>query len=288
MLKQTFIHLPGIGTNKEQLLWEEGVSSWNQLAENAHHFFTGSKLRRISTAIEKSKIAYAKRDLYHFYESLPRNELWRLIPGNEKRVAFIDIETTGLALPPRNKVTTLSVLINGKLHQAHSEIKKRQLVERIEDEADILVTYFGEVFDIPFLRKAYKVPLKKAQVDLCFQMRRHGYTGGLKGVEKQFRDIPKRKSEDIDGFAAVALWDMYESGNRKALETLLVYNGEDTTVLQHLLEHALKLELEKRPYANLKSSTFRSVPKVKGSIDRRVIRELRNRLFSDYTLVFGS
>lgn len=274
MLKKTFVHISGIGPKREQQLWRSGVTSWTDLHEGAGDHFNIKTARTIMAELKRTREAYEKNDLHYFSSRLPRRDVWRVVPGNENSIAFVDIETTGLGLPPQCKVTTISALFRGKLHQAHDDKGKRRLVEMLEGEASIFVTYFGDVFDLPFLRRAYRVPLKKAQVDLCFLLRRHGHTGGLKAVERQFRSIPRRKSVGIDGFDAVRLWRMYEGGNHAALRTLLAYNGEDTLVLHHLLERFFVLESKARRELEVPILRLPKLPKFSQKPDKRVLKQL--------------
>jgi uncharacterized protein len=280
MLKRTFVHLPGIGLIKEKKLWGWNIVDWNSLKANSDRLFNGKSLSDINKGLKASYEAFEKGDLHYFYENLPRAELWRLIPENEKSIAFLDIETTGLELPPLNQTTTISVVMNGRLFQAYSPGEKRKLISMLEEEAKIFVTYFGEVFDLPFLRNEFKTPLKKAHIDLCFMLKRQGYQGGLKVVETRVPGIPKRKSNEIDGYAAVRLWNMYKKGVAGALETLLVYNGEDTVVLQHLLLKAMEFEIEKRPELCLKQISLPIAPKIPGEINQAVVRKLQNHFFN--------
>ena len=40
MLKNSFIHIPGIGANTEKQLWDKGLFGWEQLeSDNSHGIF---------------------------------------------------------------------------------------------------------------------------------------------------------------------------------------------------------------------------------------------------------
>lgn len=277
LLHETFVHLPGVGPAKELELREMGLRNLEQLVSASPIKIL--QRREVRKEVEQSLRALEDRDLYYFYQRLPRHQLWRMVPGYEKEIAFIDIETTGLAQPPIGKVTTLTVLMNGKLYQAHESKQKKKLVEMVEDTADILVTYFGENFDIPFLRKQYKVPLQKAHFDLCFSLRRLGYTGGLKSAHRWFRNLPKRKSVGLDGFDAVRLWHMFEDGNKAALETLLYYNAEDTILLHPLLEKSVNLYLKNSHFQIDDFKMHYAIPRIPGKVHKSVLRALRTDSF---------
>jgi hypothetical protein len=54
---------------------------------------------------------------------------------------------------------------------------------------------------------------------------------------------------DIDGFFAVLLWEDYQqTGNQKALDTLLAYNIQDTINLENLMVTAYNMELRDTPF----------------------------------------
>lgn len=278
MLRRTFTHLDGIGSTKEALLWAQGVKTWKDLDEQSARMFRGSRLRALRRQIARSFDAYDSKDFHFFYESLPSCDLWRLIPGNESRTAFLDIETTGLAPYPMSRVTTISVLLNGKLMQAHTEQGKKRLVELLEESNVILVTYFGSGFDIPFLRKAYRLRLQKAHIDLCFLLRRFGYRGGLKKVESCLTAKSRKQSTGITGAYAPLLWSKYESGDRQALDALLAYNGEDTLVLQSLLKTALDLSKQENGDELPFTTCFKPLPKLTKRVTNRIKATLRETL----------
>ncbi len=277
MIERTFCHLPKIGKKTEMRLWNDGIENQYQLFENLNQLYKGKRLSEMKRELAKSITHFEKDNLLFFYERLPRDELFRLAIGRMDQISFLDIETTGLACPPRCKTTTISVVQNGKLYQAHNRNGIKRIVKDILEKSPILCTYYGEVFDVPFLRKDFKSKLKIAHIDLCFWLRRLGYTGGLKGVQKQFKDIPLRKSQDLDGFDAVILWEMYRKGNTKALESLLTYNAEDTTVLCHLLEKAIGKEVKNKKYLKISKLEKPRIPKIRTKVDSDVYREVKSR-----------
>jgi uncharacterized protein YprB with RNaseH-like and TPR domain len=239
--------------------------------------FRGAKAEAFQRALDDSESAWDRRDLHFFYQILPRPELWRLVPGFFDEIAFLDIETNGLNLPPYSQSTTITFYFRGRLYQEYEHRRKRELIESMQAEASIFCTYFGEVFDVPFLRREFKLSIEKAHLDLCFWLKRQGYNGGLKKVERCFDDIPKRKSMDIDGFDAVRLWHYFQKGDRGALDTLLTYNAEDTIVLQALLVKAFNFEVESRPYLGLKPLAQVPPPPMPTSVDPRIYDRLRGR-----------
>ena len=249
MLQRSFIHFPKIGQTAERRLWAKGVQSWSQLQPLLPTLYKENRLAEMELAVERAHQAYVARDLHYFYAALPRDQLWRLIPEAEDRIAYLDIESTGMGMPPLAESTTIAFYFRGQIYQEHETTRKYQLIRKMVDEADVWCTFFGEVFDVPFLRREFGLPIEKAHIDLCFWLKRLGYKGGLKRIQKLFPEIPSRESMDIDGYDAVRLWKMHRRGVPGALETLQTYNAEDTVVLEALLTLAFNLELQRSPEA---------------------------------------
>ena len=104
-------------------------------------------------------------------------------------------------------------------------------------EYQLLVTYNGKTFDIPFIERFFSIRLPQAHIDLRYPLRSLGLKGGLKGCERQV-GIARPGLEDVDGFVAVLLWNEYRNKkNVKALETLLAYNIRDALALHALMVH---------------------------------------------------
>lgn len=104
-----------------------------------------------------------------------------------------------------------------------------------------LYTYNGHAFDLPVIRKHLDVNLRERydSIDLRYACQRVGWRGGLKQVE-QLLGI-ERKLTDVNGMAALWLWEQYWIENDKsALKTLLDYNREDVMNLIQVRK-ALKL-----------------------------------------------
>ncbi|MCX8111507.1 MAG: ribonuclease H-like domain-containing protein [Syntrophorhabdaceae bacterium] len=103
--------------------------------------------------------------------------------------------------------------------------------------ADTIVTFNGDNFDLPQIKKCLDLDLKSTHksIDLLKVKRRLGIKGGLKELEKMFGI--KRKTEGINGYNAMTLWEIYvKKGRVDALNLLLEYNREDVLNLIPLEE----------------------------------------------------
>lgn len=275
LLRRSFVHIPGIGPVGERKLWSRGIHDWGDLRREAAELFDENRRAAVMRWLDESEQALDARDLKFFSKALPREQLWRLVPGAEERIAYLDIETTGLGYPPKAKSTTVTFYFKGELLQEHDAARKWQLIRRIREEASLLVTYYGEAFDVPFLEREFEMELGLPHLDLCFWLKRLGYRGGLKKVQKAFSSIPERESMDIDGYDAVRLWRMHGRGVEGALETLLTYNAEDTVVLEPLLVEAWNLEVAKHGELGLQALEHRPLPRFKTRVRPEIYGLLR-------------
>ena len=184
MLRNTFIHLPGVGAHRERTLWKQGILDWDRFLEAAE----GDLLRQgiyesAVPLVRQSLDAVAAGDAGFFHGRLPSREMWRLYPEFADRALFLDIETTGLS-PDYNEVTVIGALGGGKLALFVKGINLDQFPAYVR-QFPLLVTFNGSQFDVPFLRAHFpKARLDQAHIDLRFALASLGYRGGLKAVER--------------------------------------------------------------------------------------------------------
>ena len=115
MLRNTFIHLPGVGTARERTLWQHGILDW-------HRFLTAAQCDRLPKGSYRSAVPLVQQSLdavsdgnaSFFHGRLPSRETWRLYPEFADRALFLDIETTGLS-PHYDQVTLIGALGGGRL-----------------------------------------------------------------------------------------------------------------------------------------------------------------------------
>jgi len=245
MLKNTFLHVPGVGYKTERNLWERKIFSWSRFLERSKiPGFSKKGVERIDECLFNSIEALKKKDVSFFAKNLPRREWWRLYPEFRDRVAFLDIETTGLSRYYDD--VTMIGLFDGKRVNTYIQ---RQNLDRFFDEVRnylILVTYNGTLFDLPFLVSKFEsLRLPLVHIDLRFFLRRLGYKGGLKPIEERFGIFREKEIQEIDGFGAAVLWNRYLRGNADALELLVKYNIADTTNLKTLMDIGCRMMREK-------------------------------------------
>lgn len=280
MLENSFVHLPGISPEIENRLWSLGLHTWDHLEENLGEVFGAKKAAKVLIAIEESRAALDMGDHIFFQSKFKGPEKWRCLPSllnanASDRIAYLDIESTGLGFPPAAYSTSIAVLFGGELFVEHKFEAKRRLMQRIQDEAQCLVTFNGASFDLPFLRREFGLELRNPHVDLRYWTAKHDKRGGLKKVQMMFPEVRQRESMDIDGFDAVRLWRMHEWGVANALETLMTYNAEDTVVLEQLMYCLLNLEAARAPHLRLALYDVPAAAPIKTFVCEEVYRKLR-------------
>jgi hypothetical protein len=234
MLQHTFIHLPNHGSVRERQLWEDGVKTWEDFLIK---YADAPSHKQLCKIIASSNYALKVKDANHFAMALPSNESWRVFP-HFTDVAYLDIETTGLG----NRADHITVIgvYDGK--KVRSYIYGQNLGDFAKDiqDYDLLVTFNGSQFDLPFIRNGIKnIRLPKLHIDLRFLLASLEMTGGLKKIEQKFgmeREIDLR---GLNGYDAVKLWLKYVRNKDKvALDKLVRYNAADISNLKGLMEWA--------------------------------------------------
>jgi uncharacterized protein YprB with RNaseH-like and TPR domain len=160
---------------------------------------------------------------------LPRREHWRLYQICRSRTVYLDIETTG-ASPASGEVTVVGLRREGR---TTSLVRGENLTtKRLQEEFDhcmLLVTFFGSVFDVPYLcAKFPQLRLPTLHFDLCFAARRLALHGGLKHIEQASGSDRHTAISGLNGLDAVRLWFEWRRGDTTARDTLLSYNLADT------------------------------------------------------------
>ena len=275
MLKNTFCHIPGIGVRSEHRLWQLGLHSWENVLEKGFPILPPSSRSSLSAFVQESIKELNKGNASFFGERLPSAEHWRLFPEFSHSVAYFDIETTGLR-PDLSDITTIA-LYDGE--DVRYFVHGRNLDDFVEDimSYKLLVTYNGKCFDVPFIENYFGIEIDAAHIDLRYVLRSLGYTGGLKGCEKQL-GIDRGELDGVDGYFAVLLWNEFvATGNEAALETLLAYNIEDVINLESLMVIAYNLKLKRTPFVTTHQFDLPEVPPLPFEPDRAIIHGIREK-----------
>ena len=154
--------------------------------------------------------------------------------------AFLDIETTGLS-PLYSEITVIGIHIckgeeTSFVQLVGRDITPESILEAL-DGVQIIHTYNGSRFDLPFINSKLGINLEKicSHRDLMYDCWKNNLRGGFKSVERQLGI--DRNLQGINGYDAVRLWWRYiDAFDMDALNTLLQYNKEDVLNLKVLKE----------------------------------------------------
>ena len=239
MLKNTFIHLDGIGVATEKKLWRKGVHNWNDLLERGLEYLPKMRQSAIRSGVCESIRRYDISDWAFFDQGLPSSQKWRAYHDLKDRALFLDIETTGLTEAD-------SITLIGTYNGLESKIFVAGVnLESATDEINrypLLVTFNGTCFDLPVIRRQFiGLAENHIHIDLRYALRGLGYRGGLKVIERELGIERSSETRFLDGWDAVRLWNQYLGGSWEALELLKKYNEEDVRNLKPLLETVCRL-----------------------------------------------
>ncbi|MEE9233709.1 MAG: ribonuclease H-like domain-containing protein [Nitrospirales bacterium] len=238
MIQSTFIFLNGIGESTERLLWETGISSWDAFLESPKiSCLAPSRKSQYDVELRKAKQQWLMHNSRFFAQTLKARDHWRLYPHFRPNTAFLDIETTGQPFP-KGDLTVVGIYGKGRMT---SLVQGDTLTEhRLQEELasyDLLVTFFGSGFDLPFLKAKYPhLVLDQPHIDLCFAARRLGLKGGLKSIEIAIGCYRPASLAGLTGLDAVRLWEEWQHGQTASGKLLIDYNEADCRNLEPLAD----------------------------------------------------
>ncbi len=240
MLERTFLHAPGIGRVTEQALWSVGATTWESYLDRSGSWpVTDSQNSSLVRTLQESRERLAEGDYAWFARLLPAQEHWRAVPEFGYQLGFLDIETNGGQ--NADDITVIGLYDGRKMQQFVAGVNLHRFPEAVA-ECALLVTFFGTVFDIPFIKRAFPgIQLPQLHVDLCYLFRRVGRKGGLKSIERQLGIVRSSAADGLNGMDAVRLWQEYRLGRKHSLDLLLNYNAEDVKNMAELLQIGYQL-----------------------------------------------
>tara|TARA_Y100000310_G_C20669037_1_gene809220 strand:- start:1497 stop:2261 length:765 start_codon:yes stop_codon:yes gene_type:complete len=251
MITRTFLFLPGISKKSEQNLWQQGIHSWDDFLKTKHIKGMSAVRKAAANALlKKAKDALREENVTFFAKLLPLAEHWRMYEYFKEDAAYLDIETehvtkelTVIGLFDGIRTKTMIAGVNLDLKALQKELAHYKLI----------ITYNGNTFDLPFLRKRYPKLLPNVPtIDLRVVAQRCGYKGGLKQIEKQLDIKRNAVIERISGGDPAKLYRMWKgSGDDHYLQLLVEYNEEDVANL-----HTIAAKLYKRSGIFIKQVTL--------------------------------
>ena len=171
VLASSFSFIPGVGSKTEELLWHNGVFTWDDainLLEVSR--ITRSKKDVIEEYLLKAFDAVERNDIRFFANNLPKVDHWKLYESFKNSTVFLDIETSGLSL-----YYDYITLVGMSNHNSQAFFVKDNNLDELGDHLSsyqILVTFNGTNFDVPFLKKEFpRLPLPSVHLDLRYLLR---------------------------------------------------------------------------------------------------------------------
>lgn len=239
MLKRTFLHLPGVGPKRELAIWRAGVATWEDFLDQGQARLPAGLWAAGRPLVERSLACLARPGgLGELAGLIPAAEHWRFYPSLG-RVVYLDIETGGD--PQDWGGVTMVGLHDGARVEQYVAGHNMWLLNDAMKEYDVVVTFAGASFDLPVLRQVFgNLIIPPVHIDLRWPLKRLGYTGGLKRIERRLGLKRPAEVADLDGFAAIQLWQAHQAGDPEALRLLKLYNAMDVVNLAPLLKLAVE------------------------------------------------
>ncbi|MDO4868817.1 MAG: ribonuclease H-like domain-containing protein [Bacillota bacterium] len=215
-----------------------------------------------------------KHIIESYQEKLYESVIWnQYFPG--MNVGALDIETTGL--DPSKTRFILGCLYNCQTHELHQVLAENRqeecetLCEYLEEIAkvDVVITYNGRKFDMPFLAKRLEVLTKGGKIkdsrfrdildrvydlDLFVVVRGHSPIKSMvpnlrqKTIEN-YMGLWETRTDEISGADSVELYYRYEkTGDKEAEQKILLHNNDDVRQLTKLTRVLSKCDIHKAMY----------------------------------------
>jgi len=269
-IKSTFIHLNKIGIKTENKLWKKNILTWDDYQTNIEYknlFFD-----KFSSKLWESFQALDNKHIDFFTKTLPKKEYFRLALSFPQDVLFFDIETTGLSRY-YDHITMIGWSLNGEyeyyVHGINQEDKLRDVLTR----AEIIVTFNGAIFDIPFIKNYFNnIETPLCHIDLRFLAKSVDLSGGQKAIENQIGFKRTKSLKNTDGYMATVLWDEYKWGKKSSLEKLIAYNHSDVEGMKAILDYCIKEIYSKNGYRKYFKIPFKFTS-LKARLDKQQIKE---------------
>jgi len=163
-----------------------------------------------------------------------------------------------------------------------SPSKIKTMTDHINDikNYNVIVSYNGKTFDVPFIEHYFNTRLNHAHIDLRYVLKSLGYSGGLKKSEKAL-GVGRGDLDGVDGYFAILLWlDFQQNQNKKALETLLAYNIEDVVNLETLIVKSYNMKIKDTPFSQTHLLPIPKAPKISLTPDPETIDRIKREMVS--------
>jgi len=218
----------------EQKFWKQGLKDWPDFLQAKK--VIGLSLERkndLDKELRLAQQALLENDSFFFVGKLPSKEMWRLYDYFKEEAGYLDVEING-----RGEVILVGI---SNYYQTNSFVGgfnlEQKTLEKELKKYKLLITFNGSAFDLPKLKKQFKLDIPVPHLDLkplCLNL---GLKGGLKEIEKQ---LNLKRPPHLYG-NPVELWKAFHaSGDKEYLNLLLDYNKEDIENLKAVADKVCK------------------------------------------------
>jgi hypothetical protein len=223
------------------MLWGRGILTWFDFLNYDGLIFSKGRDRFVR---DELKVSIERRnDITFFKERLSSGEMWRLFEAFNNSIVYLDIETSG-GYQGIDEITVIGIYDGINIRSFVNGYNLEEFESAIEPY-DLIATFNGSCFDIPYIRRHFRnISLPPGHIDLRFVLKRLGYRGGLKKIEKELGLTRGKEIEGMNGYHAVLLWQEHLWGKKGALDRLLKYNAADIVNLKPLMEKAYSRMIE--------------------------------------------
>jgi hypothetical protein len=233
LLKHTFIHIQGIGLKTEGNLWKRGILTWQDFLNHRGPIFSRARDQFIGEELEASLENCS--NVRFFQDRLSSGDMWRIFGAFKEKAVYLDIEASG-GYQGMDEITVIGLYDGCDVHTFVNGDNLDDFEISIS-QYDLVITFNGTTFDLPFIRRWFpNISLPPAHIDLRFLLKKLGYTGGLKKIEKDLGPDRASEIDGISGYDAIHLWNAYQWGDPEALDRLIQYNTADIVNLKPLME----------------------------------------------------
>ena len=233
MLKHTFIHIQGIGLKTERNLWKKGILTWQDFLNHRETIFSRARDQFIGDELAASSENW--NNIHFFQDRLSSGDMWRVYDTFKEKAVYLDIETSG-GYQGMDEITVIGLYDGCNVHTFVNGDNLDEFEISIS-QYDLVITFNGTTFDLPFIRRWFpNIFLPPAHIDLRFLLKKLGYTGGLKKIEKDLGLDRVLEIDGMGGYDAILLWKAYQWGDPEALARLIQYNTADIVNLKPLME----------------------------------------------------
>lgn len=253
MITSSFCCFKGLSRSAEQMIWERGCLSWDRVKFLPEKTFSLKKTRLLFQEIRQAQKALDADLVDYFLCRFNGADKVRVFKEFRSTAVILDIETTGLS--STDIVTSIAAIKKGRIYVFIDGFDLDDFLFLLKN-VNLIVTFNGTRFDLPFLKRHFKFDLNIPHLDMMPVLGDLGYRGGQKKCEQLF-GLKRTKSFGMLGENAVRLWRSWKDKNDlNALRQLAYYNAEDVFMLERLIVKAYNQVIRPMPVRTVLDSSF--------------------------------